>query len=65
MNFGLTKSWLGAVHKRRPYKIAKIDPLSLVRKMSELAQSPLSVRTHHKFRKNPKFFALKSANVRI
>jgi len=51
-------------------KSRKIDPLSLVRKMSALAQSPpyppfLSVRTHHKFRKKNKFFASKSADVRI
>jgi len=46
---------LEAVHKRRPHKIAKnwllLPPL--IRKMSALSQSPtpLSVRTHHIFRK--------------
>jgi len=37
------------------------DPF--VRKMSALAQPPLSMRTHHE--KKPKFFAAKSADVRI
>jgi len=36
----------------------------LVRKMSALAQPPLSVRILHKFKK-PEFFAPKSADVRI
>jgi len=36
---------LGAVHKGSPHKIiAKNSPLTLVRKMSALAQPPLSVR---------------------
>jgi len=37
-------------------KSRKIDPLpSFVCKMSTLAQHPLSVRTHHKFRKIQSF----------
>jgi len=44
----LQKTNIGTVHKERPHKIAKNWP---VRKMSVLAQLPLSVRTHYKFRK--------------
>jgi len=44
------------VHKGRSHKI---DPFPLVRKMSALAQPPLSVRRHHKFRKTRIFFSQK------
>jgi len=38
-------------------KSGKINhPSHLVRKMSALAQTPLSVWTHNKFPKNPEFF---------
>jgi len=49
---------LGAVHKRRPHKIAKNWPPP---PLSALAQppSPLFVRTHHKLRKIRSFFAKK------
>jgi len=39
--------FLGAVHKGQNRE--KLTSSSLVRKMSALAQTPLSVRTHHKF----------------
>jgi len=66
-NLRFTIFRLGAVHKRRPHKIVKYWPLSLVLKMSALAQPPphLSVRTHHKFWKIQSFFAPKSVDVYI
>jgi len=57
-----------AVHKRRPHKIAKSDPpspLSAKCPHGSIPPPSLSVRTHHKFRKILKFFAPKSADVRI
>jgi len=50
---------LKAVRKRRP---RKIDPSPLVRKMSALAQPPLSVRTHQNFEKYD-VFSIKRADV--
>jgi len=56
---------LRAVHKKVRIKSLNIHPSSPVRKMSELAQPSLSVRTHHKFRRIRSFFAPKSTDVRI
>jgi len=54
------KFCIRGLHKRRPHKIAKNWPLPPhARKMSALDQPPLSVRTHHTFLKNPKFFCMK------
>jgi len=49
----LTVFSYGAVHKGRPHKITKNCSSPLVRKMSLVRtdSTPLSVQTHHKFRK--------------
>jgi len=55
---------LGAVHKRRPHKIAKswLHFPTCLQNVRTVLPPLLSVRTHHKFRKI-RGFALKSADV--
>jgi len=51
----LSNSYLGAVHKRRPHKIAKNQP-PLSRCPQNVCSGTPHLRTHHKFQKMRRFY---------